>query len=103
MANNTRIISIEIDPELSLEDICQICQISSDDVLELITYGAIEPIDYHHEQWIFNARHVRRIISIKSLQQDLEVNVPGAVLALDLMEQITALQAQLDLLKKLIS
>jgi len=94
------IIQIETDPELTLEEVCQACQISPDFVAELVAYGAIDPKGHTVDVWRFDAQHLRRIRRVLHLQQDLEVNLPGAVLAIDLMEQIEELQAQVELLEK---
>lgn len=93
------IITIETDPELTLDELCQACDVTPDFIQELIQFGAIEPIDYSFR---FNAQHLRRIRRVIHLQQDLEVNLAGAALAVDLMDQIEDLQTQVELLQKLL-
>lgn len=100
MAKREYIISIDMDPDLTLDELCQICQISADYVLELVAYGAIEPKNPYEEAWVFTTQQLRRIRTILHLQEDLEVNLPGAILALELMQKIGDLQTELDMFKK---
>lgn len=50
----------------------------------------------------FDMQDVRRIRRLLRLQHDLEVNIAGAALAIDLMEQIEELKVQVELLEKLL-
>lgn len=94
------IITIESDTELSLQELCEACRRSPDFIYELVEYGAIDPQGYSIETWRFNARQLQRIQRMLRLQEDLEVNLAGAVLAVDLMEKIDALQSEVEILKK---
>lgn len=93
-------VSIEAQSELSFDELCEACHVSPDFIRELIEYGAIEPQGISIEVWRFNPEHMRRIQTVKRLQHDLDVNLPGAALAIDLMDQIEAMQVQLELLEK---
>ncbi len=94
------VLSMEAQSELSLEELCEICHVTHEFIRELIEYGAIEPQGISIEVWRFNPNHMRKIQIIKRLQQDLEVNLPGAALAMDLMAQIEEMRSQLELLEK---
>lgn len=94
------IITIESDMEFSLQEFCEACHRSPDFIYELVEYGAIDPQGYSVEAWRFNASQLQRIRRMLRLQEDLEVNLAGAVLAVDLMEKIDELQAQVEILQK---
>ena len=94
------IIALEADPELSLEELCETCHITSDFICELVEYGTLEPKGFALESWRFDTRHLQRIQRVLRLQHDLEINLAGAVLAMDLMDQIDQLKAQVELLEK---
>lgn len=96
-------IGVETEPELSLEELCISCHITPDFICELIEYGTLEPKGISVENWRFTAYHLSRIQRVLRLQQGLEVNLAGAVLAIDLMDQIERLQAQVELLEKHLS
>lgn len=100
MAKEITILSIEAQSELSLDELCEACHVTHDFIHELIEYGAIEPQGISIEVWRFNPEHLRRIQTVKRLQQDLEVNLAGAALAIDLMDQIEQLRSQIELLEK---
>ncbi len=94
------IITIESDENFSLEELCEVCHQRPDFIYELIEFGAIEPEGYSVETWRFNSNQLQRIQRILRLQQDLEVNLAGAALAIDLMEKIKELQSEVDILQK---
>src|SRR5438105_4257991 len=94
------VLSMEAQSELTLEELCEICHVTHEFIQKLIEYGAIEPNGISIEVWRFNPGHMRRIQIVKRLQQDLEVNVPGAALAMDLMDQMEEMRIQLELLER---
>jgi chaperone modulatory protein CbpM len=93
--NELTVITIETSPELTLEEVCAAYQITPEWLDELISYGAIEP---HHAR--FDARNLGRIRRLVRLQHDLELNLAGAALALDLLDRIDNLQTQVELFRK---
>jgi chaperone modulatory protein CbpM len=94
------VLSIDAQSELSLEELCDACHVTHEFIHELIDYGAIEPKGVSIEVWRFNPSHMHRIQTVIRLQNDLEVNLPGAALAIDLMDQIETMRAQLEFLEK---
>ncbi len=94
------VVSMEAQSELSFEELCEVCHVTQEFMHELIEYGAIEPKGISIEVWRFNPNHMRKIQIIKRLQHDLEVNLPGAALAIELMDQIEEMRVQLELLEK---
>ena len=86
---------LEEDVELTLADLCKACQMPAEEVYEFIEYGVIEPETSESGQWRFQGVSLFRMNRARRLQRDLGVNLAGAALALDLMEQIETLQSQL--------
>ena len=97
------VLSMEAQSELSLDELCEVCHVTQAYIHELVEYGTIEPRGVSLEMWRFTPYHIRRIQTVKRLQQDLDVNVPGAALAVDLLEQIDRMRVQLQLLEKHLS
>lgn len=85
---------LEEDVELSLAEICQACRVPAEQIVELVSEGVIEPIGQGHRQWRFRAISVRRVRCALRLQHDLGVNIAGAALALDLLEELAQLRAR---------
>ncbi len=94
------VLSMEAQSELSLDELCEVCHVTHEFIQELIEYGALEPEGISIEVWRFNPNHMHRIQVIKRLQNDLEVNLPGAALAIDLLDQLETMRSQLELLEK---
>ncbi len=94
------LISIETEPEVTFEELCEAFDLTPHFIEELIEYGAIEPSGFSRNNWRFNGYQLRRIHQIKRLHEELELNLQGALVAADLMEQIENLRFQVELLEK---
>jgi chaperone modulatory protein CbpM len=60
----------------------------------------LQPAGQQPQEWRFTGAALRRARLAQRLAQDLEVNMPGVALALDLLDQIERLQAQLAQLSR---
>ena len=85
---------------LRLDDICEICHISPDFIRELMEFDILELKNAQPEEWLFDLTHVQRIKTAVHLQHDLEVNLPGIRVILDLLDEMERLRAQADILEK---
>lgn len=85
---------------LSLYELCDVCGIDSDFINRLIEHEIIHPRGEMPEEWEFELTELRKVKTVLRLQRDLEVNLAGAAVVLDLLEQLEQLQAQLDLIEK---
>ncbi|MEW7979162.1 MAG: chaperone modulator CbpM [Candidatus Sedimenticola endophacoides] len=81
--------------ELSLADLCRACQLPAERVFELVEQGVVEPVGRDPARWRFQGISVRRVRCAQRLEQDLGVNVAGAALAIDLLEELERLRARL--------
>jgi chaperone modulatory protein CbpM len=78
--------------ELSLPELCAACRVSEELVLDIVAEGIVEPLGDERTQWRFSGVAVARIERVIRLQQDFDVNLPGAALALELLEEIERLR-----------
>jgi len=85
--------------ELSLAQLCSACELSEQEIFELVEEGVIDPLGGKPSSWRFQAVSLRRIRISRNLQQELGVNAPGAALALDLLEELEELRARLNRLE----
>jgi len=83
------------DVELTLAELCRTCQLPAERVYELVEWGIIEPLGREPDGWRFRWTSVRRVRCALRLEHDLGVNLAGAALALDLLEELNRLRAQL--------
>ena len=86
---------LEEDVELTLAELCRACHLSAEQVLELVEQGLIEPRGREPARWHFHGISVRRVRCAQRLEQDLGVNVAGAALALELLEELEQLRIRL--------
>jgi chaperone modulatory protein CbpM len=68
-------------------------------IVELVEEGVLSVTAVEAEQWRFAGTALRRARTALRLQRDLEINLPGVALALELMEELDALRRELSGLK----
>jgi chaperone modulatory protein CbpM len=86
---------LDEDVEMTLAQLCQACELSEAQIIELVEQGIIDPLGPEPAEWRFVSVSLRRIRITRNLQRDLGVNAPGAALALELLEEIEELRARL--------
>ena len=78
--------------EITIVELCKVCSVDRDTIDELVAEGILEPPG-RREQLPYSA--VKRTRTVVHMRRDLGVNLAGAALALDLLERIEELRAQL--------
>ena len=86
---------MEEDVEMTLAEICQSCDLTEAQVIELVEQGVVEPQGGRPTAWRFRGVSIRRIHRAQRLERDLGVNTAGAALALDLLEELEELRMRL--------
>lgn len=76
----------------SLHELSDACGVQSELVVEMVHEGVIEPATQREREWRFHGESLVRAQRALRLVRDLEVNWPGAALALDLLEELDRLQ-----------
>lgn len=90
-------IVIEESEALSLSELCQICNVQVEWIMALVNEGIFEPAGTRPEDWFFSGVALRRVLVVRHLQRDLDVNLSGAALVLELLEERNALLAKINL------
>ncbi|MES1926663.1 chaperone modulator CbpM [Salinisphaera sp. T31B1] len=88
---------VETRSTLTLGQLCRSAGVQAEWITLLVEEGVIEP-QQRGSRWEFAATHLPRVHTAARLHRDLGVNVSGLALALELMDEITALRARLDAL-----
>jgi chaperone modulatory protein CbpM len=88
-------ILIEEHMELTLDDMSGACAVEIDSIVALVDEGVLDPRGGEARQWRFSGAQLRRATAALRLQHDLGVNAAGVALALDLLDEIDRLRAQL--------
>lgn len=77
---------------LTLHEVCEICGVDEPVVVDMVKEGIAEPVSYETSRWEFSGVAVTRMRVAYRLQRDLHVNLAGAALALELLEEIESLR-----------
>lgn len=88
---------VDTEKVYSLQQLCDICQVSPSIVNDYIEYNVID-IDYGSEI-VFRQIHLDRLRKGVRLQRDLELNHAGVALALELLDTIEQLKQEVGKLR----
>lgn len=77
---------------LSLDEVCEVCGVTESIVIEMVREGIAEPLEETSTRLVFSGIAVTRLLTAHRLQRDLHVNLPGAALALELLDEIRVLK-----------
>jgi chaperone modulatory protein CbpM len=64
-------------------------------IMNWVSEGVLSPAGSSPEDWRFSGDSLKRAKTAAHLTHDLELNVPGVALALDLLDEIDRLRARL--------
>jgi chaperone modulatory protein CbpM len=79
---------------LSLRELSRICSVDERHIVEFVEEGVLNVIEVRRE-WQFTGAALRRARLAVRLQRDLELNLAGVALAVELIEEIEQLRRQL--------
>lgn len=86
---------LDEDCSLSLDDLTHSCEVQTTWIIELVDEGILEPLGDPQEGWRFSADCLLKARMVNHLQRDLGVNIAGAALVLELMDEVEFLRARL--------
>jgi len=86
---------VEDEVEFTFVELCRVSGASEEQLTMWISEGAFEPRGARPEEWRFSGAALRRVRTANRLARDLDINAAGIALALDLLDEIDALRAQL--------
>jgi chaperone modulatory protein CbpM len=84
---------LDEEEELTLMQLSRICNAPPTLVIEMVEEGILEPKGKRISSWRFTYLERDKIRTVMNLQHDLRVNIPGAALAIQLLEKIARLEA----------
>ena len=86
---------INDDPDLTLEELCAACSVSSEVITTYVSEGIIQPQQAGGEHWIFSQTSIIKVRRATRLETDLRLNAAGVALALELVAEIETLKQRL--------
>jgi chaperone modulatory protein CbpM len=86
--------------ELTLLELCEACGVHAECLIEMVQEGVLEPRGMEPASWRFDAHALDRARVTARLQRDLELNLAGAALVLDMLDEVRALRRRVALLER---
>jgi len=87
---------LEEESQLTLAELCDRCHIPAESMIELIEHGVISPSEGQSiRQWRFQGSSLVRVDKALRLRRDLNVNLAGAALILELLDELAELRTTL--------
>ncbi|HVV68864.1 MAG TPA: chaperone modulator CbpM [Gammaproteobacteria bacterium] len=100
---NTELLSgiiVEEVHSLTLDEFCQATHVTREIIIEMVDYQLIHPQGKKPEEWRFDSMSLKRGRLAASFYHELEINMPGVALALELMDKIQYLELKISETKK---
>jgi chaperone modulatory protein CbpM len=86
--------------EMTLAELSRYCDVRAQTVVAMVEEGLVEPRGNRPAEWRFSGTALRRIQITLRLRRDLDLNLAGAALALDLLDEIQELRQRLHVLER---
>jgi chaperone modulatory protein CbpM len=80
---------------LSVTDLSRMCQVDERHIVEFVEEGVLNVVEVR-SGWHFTGDALRRARLAVRLERDLELNLAGVALALDLIEELQRLRRELQ-------
>ena len=86
----------------TVQDLSEIGHVETHLIIEMVEYGILSPQGKKSAQWQFTAEQLQQFKQALRLQRDLELNLPGVALTLDLMHELRESRAQMQRMEQLL-
>lgn len=86
--------------ELTLAELSHACHVHAEYVLSMVEEGLLQPRGRTPAEWRFPAIALKHAQLALRLQQDLDVNLAGCALAIELLEQLRQANRRIALLER---
>jgi len=87
---------------LTMVELCRATGLHAEAILSIVEEGVIEPLGPTPRDWRFTAESLARLNTVLRLQRDLDVNLAGVALVLDLLDEVKALRTRVTALESLL-
>jgi len=89
-------IVVDVEPRYTLGALCRACGSGREALIALVDEGILDPAGAGPDSWSFPAPALRTARAATRLARDLELNLAGVALVLELLTRIEELQARLQ-------
>jgi chaperone modulatory protein CbpM len=84
---------------LTVRDLSRMCAVEERHIVEFVEEGVLNVIEIDTTEWHFTGAALRRARLALRLERDLEINLAGVALALELMDELQRLRRELQAAK----
>ena len=104
MSKQNALLGVLIDESTTFSyiEVCEKYHIPEKLLIEMLEHGLFTDQSSQIEQLQLNSKELQKIEAAFRLHEDLDINLPGVVLALELLEKIEQLNNELSVLRKYI-
>jgi chaperone modulatory protein CbpM len=81
---------------LTVKDLSRMCAVDEHHIVEFVEEGVLHVVEIKSTEWYFRGEALRRTRLALRLERDLELNLAGVALALELMEELERLRRELQ-------
>ncbi|HEV7614398.1 MAG TPA: chaperone modulator CbpM [Steroidobacteraceae bacterium] len=81
---------------LTVQDLSRLCAVEERHIVEFVEEGVLDVVEVDTSEWHFTGSALRRARLAVRLERDLEINLAGVALALELMEELQRLRRELQ-------
>ena len=87
---------LEESADLTVKDLSRMCAVDERHIVEYVEEGVLNVVEISTTEWHFDGAALRRARLALRLERDLELNLAGVALALQLMEELEHLRRELN-------
>jgi len=80
---------------LTVRDLSRMCAVDERHIVEFVEEGVLTVVGVNTVEWHFSGAALRRARLALRLERDLELNLAGVALALELMDELEQLRREL--------
>lgn len=91
---------VEANVVFTLRELCRSSGVDVELVVQMVEVGLLEPAGREREDWRFPSQSLARVQSTLRLRRDLDVNLSGAALALELLDELQRLRERVRVLER---
>jgi chaperone modulatory protein CbpM len=81
---------------LTVKDLSRMCAVEERHIVEFVEEGVLSVVEMNAAEWRFTGTALRRARLALRLERDLEINLAGVALALELIEELERLRRELN-------
>lgn len=88
---------VEHEVHMTIVELAEATRTPEDLIMAWVSEGVLSPAGATPQDWRFSGSSLQRAKTAARLMHDLELNLPGVALALDLLDELDQLRSQIQL------